>query len=76
MGEQLVVGPNQVFDLPPGHVTWVEGDEELVMVDSAGGTGFEAQRPARRARVLATGVLLAPDMVGHSTALASDAGDG
>jgi hypothetical protein len=34
-GEQLVVGPNQVFDLPPGHVTWVEGDEELVMVDRA-----------------------------------------
>ena len=41
-GEQLVIGPNQVFDLPPGHVTWVEGDEELVMVDWAGGGGFGA----------------------------------
>ena len=32
-GEEVVIGPNQVFDLPPGHLTWVEGDEELVMVD-------------------------------------------
>ena len=40
-GEELVVGPGQVFDLPPGHVTWVEGDEELVMVDWAGGAGFD-----------------------------------
>ena len=29
-GEEIVIGPNQVFDLHPGHVTWVEGDEELV----------------------------------------------
>ena len=42
-GEELVIGPNQVFDLPPGHVTWVQGDEELVMVDWAGGAGFDPQ---------------------------------
>ena len=24
-GEEVVIGPNQVFDLPPGHLTWVEG---------------------------------------------------
>jgi len=42
-GEEVVIGPNQVFDLPPGHVTWVEGDEELVMVDWAGGAGFDTQ---------------------------------
>src|SRR5687767_702317 len=29
-GEEAIIGPNQVFDLPPGHVTWVEGDEELL----------------------------------------------
>jgi class 3 adenylate cyclase len=69
-GEQLVVGPNQVFDLPPGHVTWVEGDDELVMVDWAGGAGFNAQ--AGEARVLAT--ILFTDVV-DSTALASEAGD-
>jgi class 3 adenylate cyclase len=70
-GEQVVIGPNQVFDLPPGHVTWVEGDEELVMVDWAGGAGFDA-RPGEEARVLAT--ILFTDIV-DSTALARDAGD-
>jgi class 3 adenylate cyclase len=70
-GEQLVIGPNQVFDLPPGHVTWVEGDEELVMVDWAGGAGFDA-RPGEKARVLAT--ILFTDIV-DSTVLARDAGD-
>jgi class 3 adenylate cyclase len=69
-GEQFVIGPNQVYDLPPGHVTWVEGDEELVMVDWAGGAGFEARRG--EARVLAT--ILFTDVV-DSTALARDAGD-
>jgi class 3 adenylate cyclase len=70
-GEQLVIGPNRVFDLPPGHVTWVEGDEELVMVDWAGGAGFDT-RPGEEARVLAT--ILFTDIV-DSTALARDAGD-
>lgn len=70
-GEEVVIGPNQVFDLPPGHVTWVEGDEELVMVDWAGGAGFDVQ-PGGSARVLAT--ILFTDMVG-STAQAQEAGD-
>ena len=70
-GEELVVGPNQVFDLPPGHVTWVEGEEELVMVDWAGGAGFDPQ-PGGEARAMAT--ILFTDIV-DSTARASDAGD-
>jgi class 3 adenylate cyclase len=70
-GQELVIGPNQVFDLPPGHVTWVEGDEELVMVDWAGGAGFDT-RPGEEARVLAT--ILFTDIV-DSTALAREAGD-
>jgi class 3 adenylate cyclase len=70
-GQELVIGPNQVFDLPPGHVTWVEGDEELVMVDWAGGAGFGTQ-PGEEARVLAT--ILFTDIV-DSTVLARDAGD-
>jgi class 3 adenylate cyclase len=70
-GDELVIGPNQVFDLPPGHVTWVEGDEELVMVDWAGGAGFDP-RPGEQARVLAT--ILFTDIV-DSTALARDVGD-
>jgi class 3 adenylate cyclase len=70
-GQELVIGPDQVFDLPPGHVTWVEGDEALVMVDWAGGAGFDT-RPGEEARVLAT--ILFTDIV-DSTALARDAGD-
>jgi class 3 adenylate cyclase len=70
-GEEVVIGPNQVFDLPPGHLTWVEGDEELVMVDWAGGAGFDVQA-GESARVMAT--ILFTDMVG-STELAEKAGD-
>jgi class 3 adenylate cyclase len=70
-GDQLIIEPNHVFDLPPGHVTWVEGDEELVMVDWAGGAGFDA-RPGAEQRTMAT--ILFTDIV-DSTVLARDAGD-
>jgi class 3 adenylate cyclase len=70
-GEELVIGPHHVFDLPPGHVTWVEGDEELVMVDWAGGAGFDPP-PGGGVRVLAT--ILFTDIV-DSTVRARDAGD-
>jgi class 3 adenylate cyclase len=70
-GEETVIGPNQVFDLPPGHVTWVEGDEELVMVDWAGGAGFDMQ-PGERDRVMST--ILFTDIV-DSTARVRKDGD-
>jgi class 3 adenylate cyclase len=70
-GEELVVGPNHVFDLLPGHVTWVDGEDELVMVDWAGGAGFD-QRPGEEARAMAT--ILFTDIV-DSTARANDVGD-
>ena len=70
-GDELVVEPHHVFDLPPGHVTWVEGDEELVMVDWAGGAGFDV-RPGERTRAMAT--ILFTDIVG-STEQARKAGD-
>ncbi|MGH2634966.1 MAG: adenylate/guanylate cyclase domain-containing protein, partial [Actinomycetota bacterium] len=66
-----IIGPNHVFDLPPGHVTWVEGDDVLVMVDWAGGAGFDP-RPGGEARAMAT--ILFTDIV-DSTKLARDAGD-
>jgi class 3 adenylate cyclase len=70
-GDERVVEPHHVFDLPPGHVTWVEGDEELVMVDWAGGAGFDV-RPGESERVLAT--ILFTDVV-DSTPRAQEAGD-
>jgi hypothetical protein len=46
-GEELVIGPDHVFDIGPGHIIWVEGDDELVMLDWAGGAGFGVrQAPA------------------------------
>ena len=71
-GEEVIIGPNQVFDLPPGHVTWVEGDEELVMVDWAGGAGFDPQPGRGDARVMAT--ILFTDIV-DSTVHARTEGD-
>jgi class 3 adenylate cyclase len=70
-GEEFVIGPNHVFDLPPGHVTWVEGDDVLVMVDWAGGAGFDP-RSGGEARAMAT--ILFTDIV-DSTVLAREAGD-
>jgi class 3 adenylate cyclase len=70
-GEEVVIGPNQVFDLPPGHVTWVEGGEELVMVDWAGGAGFDTQL-GEGSRVMAT--ILFTDIV-DSTVQARKEGD-
>jgi len=70
-GDELIIEPNHVFDLPPGHVTWVEGDEELVMVDWAGGAGFDT-RPGEERRTMAT--ILFTDIV-DSTVLLREAGD-
>jgi len=69
-GDELIIGANQVFDLPPGHVTWVEGDDELVMVDWAGGAGFDPSS----GEVRATSTILFTDVV-DSTVLAREAGD-
>ena len=70
-GGEFMIDPNQVFDLPPGHVTWVEGEDVLVMVDWAGGAGFDPQ-PGGEARAMVT--ILFTDIV-DSTVRASDAGD-
>ena len=70
-GETVVIEPNQVFDLPPGHRTWVEGDDEVVMVDWAGGAGFDVQ-PGKPSVVLAT--VLFTDIVG-STSMAERLGE-
>ena len=70
-GEQLMICPNHVVEVSPGHVTWVQGDDELVMVDWAGGAGFDPP-PGGGTRVLAT--ILFTDIV-DSTVRARDAGD-
>jgi class 3 adenylate cyclase len=70
-GEERVIPPNHVFDISPGHVTWVEGDEELVMLDWAGGAGFGVTSE-KGLRSIAT--IMFTDIV-DSTRLAQHQGD-
>ena len=62
-GGEIVIEPNHVYDIRPGHVTWVEGDQEVVMLDWAGGGGFGVS-PEGGARSIAT--ILFTDIVDSS----------
>jgi class 3 adenylate cyclase len=53
-GEEHVIGPDHVFDIAPGHVTWVDSDDELVMLDWAGGAGFGVEPGPGGFRVMKT----------------------
>ena len=35
-GEYVEIGPNEIFDVPPGHDAWVLGDEPAVLLDFLG----------------------------------------
>jgi class 3 adenylate cyclase len=70
-GEEVLVGPDHVFDINPGHVIWVEGDEALVMLDWAGGAGFGVS-PGEGLRQIVT--MLFTDIV-DSTGQVERAGD-
>ena len=72
-GTQLDIGPGDVFEVPPGHDSWVVGDEPWVAVDFAGVRAFG--RPADRGVTRTLVSLLFSDIVG-STELASRLGDG
>lgn len=70
-GEELVIAPDHVYDISPEHMIWVEGDEELVMLDWAGGAGFGGS-PSTGLRVIRT--MLFSDIV-DSTRRAQRSGD-
>ena len=70
-GEYVEIGPNEVFDVPPGHDAWVLGDEPAVIFDFLGNIGHIGL-PAGHDRVVTT--LLMSDIV-DSTATASRLGD-
>jgi class 3 adenylate cyclase len=69
-GSVIEVGPNEVFDIPPGHDGWVVGDEPMVNVTWAGFGSWVPDRSGER--VLLT--LLFTDIVG-STEQAAALGD-
>jgi quercetin dioxygenase-like cupin family protein len=39
-GEELEVGPGDVFHMPPGHDAWIVGDESCVLLDFGGLSGY------------------------------------
>lgn len=72
-GAKLEFGPEDVFDVPPGHDGFTIGDEPCVQIEWAGLRAFAGFPTGIRSRVLAT--LLFTDLVG-STEIAGRLGDG
>jgi class 3 adenylate cyclase len=70
-GSTLDAGPNDVFDIPPGHDGWVVSEEPIVAVNWSGVRSWLPE-PEYGDRVVAT--LLFTDIVG-STEIASRLGD-
>lgn len=64
-GTSVEVGPNDVFDIPPGHDAWVLGDEPVVEIDWSGLESWTGFRVHSHERVLAS--LLMTDIVGSTT---------
>lgn len=71
-GTSYEIGPNDVFDIPPGHDGFTIGDEPCVQIEWAGLRAFAGFPTGIHSRVLAT--LLFTDVV-DSTAIAARLGD-
>jgi class 3 adenylate cyclase len=70
-GEEIILEPNDVADIPPGHDAWVEGDTPVVILD-IGGNIDAIGVPREHRRIVTT--LLMTDIV-DSTRMASELGD-
>jgi len=66
-GVELELGPNEVFEIPPGHDAWVLGDEPFVTIDFEAMRGFARASTDTGRRTLAS--ILMTDIV-ESTARA------
>lgn len=71
-GRRLEFGPNEVFDIPPGHDGFTVGDEPCVQIEWSGIRAFAGFPTGIHSRVLAT--MLFTDLV-DSTAIAARLGD-
>jgi class 3 adenylate cyclase len=71
-GTTFEIGPDDVFDIPPGHDGYVVGHEPVETIEWAGSRAFWGSRAGAHGRALAT--LLFTDLV-DSTALANRLGD-
>ena len=72
-GTTFELGPDDVFDIPPGHDGYVIGHEPCETIEWGGSRAFWGSRAGAHGRALAT--LLFTDLV-DSTAIANRVGDG
>jgi class 3 adenylate cyclase len=70
-GEEVVLEPNDIADIPPGHDAWVIGDEPVVLLDFGGNIDVIGV-PREHQRIVTT--LVMTDIV-DSTRLAEKLGD-
>ena len=66
-GAERIIHPGEAYDVPPGHDSFVDGDEPYVAIEFRGGVDF-AKPSLSGERVLAT--LLITDIVGSTTTAA------
>ncbi len=71
-GTEIEVGPDEMYEIPPGHDAWVVGDEPWVSIDFRGARSYARPIIASGTRVLAT--VLFTDIV-DSTATLHRVGD-
>jgi len=72
-GAELLIEAGQFYEIPPGHDSWVVGDEPWITIDWQPSTAFARTEGGAFDRVVAT--LLVTDIV-DSTARALELGDG
>jgi class 3 adenylate cyclase len=71
-GTMLTIGPGDAYEIPPGHVAWVEGDVPWESVEFTSGHAFAKSPDALGERVLAT--IVFTDIC-DSTAMLTRVGD-
>jgi class 3 adenylate cyclase len=71
-GSDLEIGPNDAYEIPPGHDGWVVGDETFVTTEFASARTYGAAPAGTDERILAT--ILFTDIV-NSTATLARLGD-
>ena len=71
-GSELEIGPDMVYEIPPGHDAWVVGDDPWVALDFAGARAYARPVAGTGERILVT--LLFTDIV-ESTATLERIGD-
>lgn len=71
-GSAYEIGPNEAYEIPPGHDAWVVGDDAWIAIDWAGMRSFARPVVGSGERILST--ILFTDIV-DSTATAERLGD-